>query len=157
MGLQAIFNPVVRSYFKKKYGSGGSSGDSNIISYVYEPGKEYETVEIGGNTAYKISDVPLDAAECSRAVCILQAKGEVLGFECNYAGGDMDIYDASEEGIPGLIMASWSLGQAGFGVYSNPSDSFTEATGFSKGVWAYALTADGSDLKITSYFIFHKK
>lgn len=37
MSFSAIFDPIVRSYFKKKYGGSGGSGGGEFLGYAYGP------------------------------------------------------------------------------------------------------------------------
>ena len=56
MSLQAIFDPMVRAYFKKLYGGGSGGGTANA-TIAYHADRTYETVPWGENSMRKISDV----------------------------------------------------------------------------------------------------
>lgn len=160
MGISNIFDPIVQAHYGDKGsaggGSGGTSGSPTDFFYTYEVGKEYETLDMNGAIFYKISDVPFDTAEFDMAIVIIPMTAEdgtdALFF--NYKGGNLALYDMSEEGIPGLFVADLVIGnQPAMSLYSCVTDINHEFLTIPKGVW---LTSGGTQIGVC-HFIFHKK
>lgn len=76
MGLQGIFDPMVRAYFKNLYGGGDNPGggggggtpSTGVAGIVLDPSKEYDTNNPFG--AYQILDVAIPAADVANGIYV---------------------------------------------------------------------------------------
>lgn len=136
--------------------SGGGSGSATDFFYTYEHGKEYEALDMGDVIFHKVSDTPLDTTEFDKAIAVARLTAEdgtdALFFD--YKGNNLSIIDGSEDGLPGAVLATWTMGDTEIAaLYSLSMDISEEYFTMPKGVWIAFIGTFNTD----SYFIFHKK
>lgn len=142
MSLQAIFDPMVRAYFKNLYGGsgGGSGGETN--AFCYDKTKTYETALFaGGFPCTKISDITKAPGSGDGVFANPEIGGETM------ADIAFNPFTVDYNVIPGLGALQTEDYQFGMIVTQEIIDSENEEiaaalAGFTPGLWL--MTPDGT-------------
>ena len=80
MSLSSIFDPVVRTYFKKKYANSGGTA-SGIKCVAYYADREYEETAVDGMLV-KVSDLTPSAEDLEGAILVASnpTGGDIIPF-----------------------------------------------------------------------------
>lgn len=147
MGLEGIFDPMVRAHFAGN--GGGNSGDSArspVEGVVWVKSREYETFDFGGGAAmYKSADTIDGLENINKAIYVVES---VTG-----QAACTEIMVETEEDVPGLLIFSKANVETGSGE-SVAFNVYTEEAGLPLGFWLVDAHGDFSWLINRAYILW---
>lgn len=136
MSIQAIFDPVVRAYFKKKYGGGGGTGGGPVVINGYGLSiahfQAYDVSELLGTNMFKASDDTPTIEELSRNALIFMNQFSGLSKYSKYTQKGPGTYGPNgycateNEEIPGMVVLGNDTGVYVISLNQNASKMLAE-------------------------------